>query len=54
MKTTNEVMTEWFDISVEILVSIIFLPFVILMSIPLAPFWVAAKIYTTWFQKESK
>jgi hypothetical protein len=49
MKTTTEVMIEWYDKSLEILVVILLLPF----TMPLVPFWIAAKIYTKWFQKES-
>ena len=53
MKTTTEVATEWYDKSSEILLGILMLPFLIL-AIPFGLFWLAAKIYTKWFQRETK
>jgi hypothetical protein len=54
MKTTSEVMTDWYDKSSEILICVVLFPFLVLLSIPTVPFWLAAKIYTKWFQKEKE
>ena len=54
MKTTTEVATEWYDKSSEILLCILRLPFLIILGAPYGLFWLAAKIYTKWFLKESK
>ena len=54
MKTTTEVANEWYDKGSEILFCILLSPFLIILGLPYGMFWVAAKIYTKWFQKESK
>lgn len=54
MKTTTEVATQWYDKSSEILLCIILLPVLIIFGLPFGVVWVAAKVYTTWFQKEGK
>lgn len=54
MKTTEDLATEWYDKASEVILFIILLPVIILCVICYTPFWVPAKIYTKWFQKENK
>lgn len=54
MKTTGEIAFDLYDKATMVLVGILLSPFILFVGLCYAPFWIIAKIYTTWFQKESK
>lgn len=54
MKSTEQVASDLYDRASQLLLIVLLSPLLLLAGLAYAPFWICAKLYTTFIQKETQ